>query len=195
MDFADVVRRRRMVRRYQPDPVPDATLHTVLDAARRGPSAGFSQGQSFIAVTDPGVRAAIATLCGEDRYLARGFEPWVSGAPVLVVVCTSRQAYLSRYAEGDKLGPGAEPSWPVPFWYLDAGCALMLLLLAAVDQGLAAGVLRVRDESGLRLVLGIPAQAQPVAIVTLGKAAPDRRSGSLARGRRPLDEVVHFNGW
>ncbi|HEU5001957.1 MAG TPA: nitroreductase family protein [Actinomycetota bacterium] len=195
MEFDEVVRRRHMVRRYLPDPVPDATLSALLDTARRGPSAGYSQGQSFVAVTDPGLRAQIATLCAEESYLARGFEPWISSAPVLVVVCTSRQAYAERYAEADKLGPGAEPSWPIPFWYVDAGCALMLLLLAAVDHGLAAGVLRVRDEDGLRALLGIPEGEQPVAIVTVGKAATDRRSGSLDRGRRPFDEVVHRNGW
>ncbi len=195
MEFSEVVRRRRMVRNYRPDPVPDDTIDRILDAARRGPSAGFTQGQTFVVVTDPDRRAKIAALAGEEGYVAAGFDPWISRAPVHVVVCTSEEAYRRRYREPDKLGPDGEIEWPVPYWWVDAGAALMLILLAAVDEGLAAGFLGVHALPRLRELLDIPEDWTPIGVVTLGYPAPDRRSGSLSRGRRRWDDVVHRERW
>jgi nitroreductase len=195
MEFSDVIRRRRMVRRHDSEPIPDEQLGRIVETARRGPSAGFTQGQSFVVVTDPALRRRIAELAGEGAYRARGFDPWLSEAPALVVVCTSEQAYLDRYREPDKLGPQGRLDWPVPWWYVDAGCSMMLLLLAAVDEGLAAGFLAVKSPDDLRELLGIPAEVQPIGIVTIGKPAPHRRSGSLARGRKPAAEMIHRDRW
>jgi nitroreductase len=195
MEFSEAVRRRRMVRRYDPAPVPEEQLRSIVETARHAPSAGFTQGQSFVLVTDAGLRRAIADLADEPAYVARGFEPWVSQAPALVVVCTSERAYRERYAEADKLGPGRPLEWPVPYWYVDAGCSTMLLLLAAVDEGLAAGFLAPKRPDALRALLGIPDGVEPIGIVTVGRPAPDRRSGSLSRGWKPPGEVIHRERW
>jgi nitroreductase len=194
MELSDVVRARRMVRRYRDEPVDPVALARILDTARRGPSAGFSQGQSFVVVTDADDRRRIAEACDEPAYVARGFAPWVSQAPVHVVPCVRQQDYLDRYREPDKAGSTPAADWEVPFWWVDGGAALMLLLLAAVDEGLAAGFLAV-DSGALRALLAIPGDVEPLGLVTVGHPAPDRRSGSLDRGRRPLDEVVHRDRW
>ncbi len=196
MDFAEVLRKRRMVRNYLSDPVDGAAVDRIVDAARRAPSAGFSQGHSFVVVTDAERRAAIAELAGEAEYVAKGFDPWISRAPVHIVLGVSEAAYHRRYREADKLdADGSEIAWPVPYWWVDAGAAMMLLLLAAVNEGLAAGFLGVHSLPGLRELLGMPEEVAPVGIVTLGHPAPDRRSGSLARGHRPRAVVVHREEW
>src|SRR2546423_2358267 len=184
-----------MVRRYLPQAVPEGVLRRIVEVARRGPSAGYSQGQSFVIVTDPGLRREVARLAGEGFYVAKGFQPWVSEAPAHVILCTSEQDYRDRYRATDKLGPGGELEWPVPFWYVDAGCSMMLLLLAAVDEGLAGGFLALKSYDGLRDLLGIPAHVQPIGIVTIGKPAADRPSGSLDRGRRPAADIIHLDRW
>ena len=197
MEFEKLVRQRRMVRRFAPEPVGEQSLARILDLARRGPSAGYTQGQSFVVVTDASRRAEIARIAKEPSYRERGFDPWLSEAPVHVVLCVSEQAYRERYREPDKLRAGSERQWPVPHWYVDGGCALMLLLLAAVDEGLGAGFLDLDAEGYRRLkdYLGIPDEVEPVGLVTIGVPAPDRRSGSLARGRKPLEQVVHRESW
>jgi nitroreductase len=197
MEFEELLKRRRMVRHYAPEPVDERRLGRILEAARRGPSAGFTQGQSFVVVTDPARRAQIAGIAGEPAYVKRGFDPWLSSAPVHVVLCVSEQAYRQRYREPDKLTGGAERQWPVPYWYVDGGCALMLLLLATADEGLAAGFLDLEEEGygALKLLLGIPEEVQPIGLVTIGVPAPDRRSSSLARGHKPGAEVVHRERW
>lgn len=195
MELEEAVRRRRMVRNYTDEPVDDDTIRAILDLARRGPSAGFSQGQRFVVVTDADTRRAIAELGGESHYVAEGFDPWMSRAPVHVVPVADERAYRERYAEPDKSPDGEPHVWPVPYWHVDIGASLMLLLLAVVDHGLAAGLFGVHRLDGLRELLGIPEGAHPIGVVTVGHAAPDRRSGSLARGWRDLDDVVSWGRW
>ena len=195
MDFREVLRHRRMVRNYLPDPVSDEVLERIVQAARRAPSAGFSQGTGFVVVTDPDLRQAIADLCDEPEYVSAGFDPWISRAPAHVVVCISETAYHDRYREPDKVDDaGQEIEWPIPFWWIDAGAALMLVLLAAVDEGLAAGFLGV-DGGDLQSLLQIPPAMVPIGIVTIGHPAPDRRSGSLKRGWRSDEQVIHWQTW
>lgn len=196
MEFREVVRRRRMVRNYRDDPISREVLARIVDAGRRAPSAGFTQGQSFVVVTDPALRRAIADLANESSYTEAGFNPWISGAPAHIVICVSEDAYHRRYQEPDKLDPdGQEIEWPVPFWWVDAGASMMAILLAAVAEGLAAGFLGTHAAAGLQDLLDIPTGVTPVGVVTVGVPAPDRRSGSLKRGWRPSNEVVHWNGW
>lgn len=203
MEFQEVVARRRMVRNYQDEPVGAAVVERIVDTARRAPSAGFTQGQRFVVVTEAHTRQAIADLADEDAYVERGFDPWMSRAPVHVVLCAHEGAYHDRYAQPDKLGrdrgevapDGEGVDWPVPYWHVDAGASLMLLLLAAVDEGLAAGFFGVHGLEGLQELLAIPSNVHPVGVVTLGHPAPDRRSGSLDRGWHDLEEVVHRERW
>ena len=195
MEYQEVLRRRRMVRNYSAQPVNEDVLERVVEAARKAPSAGFSQGTAFIIITDPALRTAIADLCDEAEYVAAGFEPWISRAPAHIVVCISEDAYHQRYREPDKVDDtGKEIEWPVPFWWIDAGAALMLVLLTAVDEGLAAGFLGT-DVADLQRLLGIPSEMVPIGIVTVGHPAPDRRSTSLKRGWRPADQVIHWQNW
>lgn len=197
MDFDEVVRRRRMVRNYLDAPVDDDVLTRILDRASRGPSAGFSQGVSFVAVTDPATRREIARLAGEGEYVSEGFDPWISKAPVHVMICVRKGAYFERYREADKDGEhgpkGSEEGWPIPYWWVDGGASMMLLLLAAVDEGLAAGFLGAHNIEAIEELLGIPEDVSPVGIVTIGHPAPDRRSGSLSRGRR--SDTVRRERW
>lgn len=196
MEFRDVVLKRRMVRNFADRPVPPEAIDRILDLARHAPSAGFTQGQSFVVVTRPDLKRAIADLCGESSYVERGFHPFISAAPVLIVPCTSEAAYHRRYQEADKLqADGSEIAWPVPYWHMDIGCAVMLVLLAAVDEGLAVGFAGAHDLDALRALLRIPADVTPMGVIPVGYRLPDRPSPSLQRGRRQEGEVIHREGW
>jgi nitroreductase len=71
----------------------------------------------------------------------------------------------------------------------------MLLLLAVVNEGLAAGFAGVHDLAALKSILGIPDEVSPVGVIPIGHPAPDKRSPSLKRGRRPQRDVVHQERW
>jgi FMN reductase [NAD(P)H] len=197
MDFADVLSRRTVVRNYVEEPVPTKALERIVARGRRAPSGGFSQGLRLVVVTEPDKRRQIAAMAEEDRYVQMGFDPWISRAPAHIVIGTRENDYHERYRRPDKLrDDGTEIHWPVPYWHVDAGAAMMLLMLAAVDEGLAAGVFGLLDWTPMWELLRIPADVLPVAVVTVGKAAPEtglRRS--RARGCKPLDEVVRWETW
>jgi nitroreductase len=199
VDFAEVVRRRRMVRDYDPSrPVPAEVVDRLLAHAIRAPSAGFSQGWAFLVLESAEDRALFwsVTASGEapDGWLTR-----MSRAPLLVVVLSSKEAYLDRYAEPDKGWTDRdEARWSVPYWDVDAGMAALLMLLTAVDEGLGGcffGVPAPRVDA-LRDAFGVPASFRPVGVVSVGHPGDDdRRSPSLRRGRRGPDEVVHRGRW
>jgi nitroreductase len=196
MEFSEVVRRRRMVRNYTGEQVDPGAVDRIVAATQRAPSAGFSQGLRLVVVTDTDIRRKIAELAGEAHYVAEGFEPWVSVAPVHLAICVREDDYHDRYNEPDKKGPGEdEIDWPVPYWWVDAGAALMMALLAAVDEGLAAGFVGFHSVPELKETLGIPDDVSPIGVVTIGHPAPDRRSSSLKRGRRAEETVVHRDRW
>jgi nitroreductase len=197
MEFNDLIRRRRMVRNYDPDkPVSRESLEQIAAAAQRAPSAGFSQGQRLVIVTDDATRHAIANAAGEPEYVQAGFDPWASRAPALIVPCVSEEIYHRRYNEPDKRPPGEpEIDWPVPFWWVDIGATWMLIMLAAIDEGLVTGFLGVYPLDDLREVLGIPAEFAPIGVVTIGYPLPDRKSGSLKRGWLPEAEFVRWERW
>lgn len=194
MELTDAIRRRRMVRAYDPDrPVPGEVVARLLDHATRAPSAGFSQGWDFLVLRT-----------GDDRArfwaaTSRGGEPdsWLRGlmsAPLLVVCLSHKDAYLDRYADPDKGWTDRdEARWPVPYWDVDTGMAALLMLLTAVDDGLGGCFFGVPPEAfaAFREAFEVPASRTPVGVVSVGYAAPDRRSPSLRRGRRPVAEVAH----
>ena len=196
MDFADVVTRRRMVRRYTDQPVDAEVVARIAQTALRGPSAGFSQGVRLVVVTDADRRREIARLCGEDEYLNAGYDAWLSVAPVHVIPCVREADYRERYSEPDKAGTGGPDRWSAPYWWVDGGAAVMLLLLAAVDEGLGAGILDLGDTSDLRALLGIPTDIAPICLVTIGHPASDPGPiGSARRGRRDAAETIHWQRW
>jgi len=192
VDFGDVVRQRTMVRSYTNVQVDAVALDRILTAAVHAPSAGFSQGLRLVVITDPATRSAIAECGGEHAYLEKGFDPWLSAAPVHIVVCVDKQAYVDRYAKPDKIGID---DWTVPYWWVDVGASLMAILYAAVDQGLAAGFLGAHAFEGLGRTLDIPPDILIAGVVTLGHGAPDRGSTSVTRGRVDVSEIVRRGGW
>jgi len=196
MEFRDTVLKRRMVRNFADKPVDPEIIDRILELTRHAPSAGFTQGQSFIVVTRPELRKAIADTCEEEEYVQRGFAPFISKAPVLLIPCTSETAYHRRYQEADKVNQdGTEIIWPVPYWFMDIGCAVMIALLAAIDEGLVTAFAGSKDLDRLRSLLNIPAEVTPVGAIAVGYRAQDVPSPSLKRGRKPGEEYIHRESW
>ena len=202
MDFQELLPRRRMVRHYAPEPVPRDTLERIVATVSRAPSAGYSQGQRLLVLTADEARATTTRILGEAGWTTPDDrEPWLESAPVHVLVCTREDDYHDRYRMSDKLDDGEEIDWPVPFWFVDAGAALMMLLLAAIDEGLAAGLTGVpRDAAAkLRTAFGMPDDVEIVGLVTIGRAAPDPAWSAVTsrrtQPRREQAESVRWDRW
>jgi len=196
MEFQMVVRKRRMVRHFTDEQVSKDEIDHILELAQHSPSAGFSQGSAYVVVTDMETKDKVAKLQGEGDYSAMGFHRWISEAPVAIIACVSEKLYHDRYNEPDKLDEnGKEIEWPTPYWFFDIGAGCMVLLLGAVDSGLAAAFSGVFDVKGMKELLGIPAHFHPVGVISIGHGAPDVKSPSLRRGRRKWADVIHHDRW
>src|SRR5829696_6884901 len=193
------MRRRRMVRAYDGRAVEPAVVDRVLDAGRRAPSAGNSQGLDLVVLTGREETARywdVALPAGPARD---GFR-WqgLLAAPVVVLPVVTPAAYAARYAEPDKAatGLGSVEAWPVPYWLVDGGMAVLSMLLTAADEGLGALFFGLFDrERPVLDALGVPADRRGLGVVAIGHPAPDEPGTSVGRPRRPLDDVVHRGRW
>jgi len=198
MEFSEVVRRRRMVRAYDPQRcVPPDVRDRLLDNALHAPSAGFSQGWGFLVLESAVDRQLFWTVTTE----AGEADSWLTGmiaAPLLIVCFSNKRAYLDRYAEPDKGWTDRDESrWPVPYWDIDTGMAALLILQTAVDESLGACFFGVPPDyiPALRAAFGVPDDFDPIGAISIGYRIEDRKSPSLRRGRRGAGEVVHHGRW
>lgn len=188
-----------MIRRFDQRPVPREAIDRIVDIGRRAPSAGFSQGLELLVLDTAETVAEFWALTNDP---AAGWDPddVAVGPPVIVVPLPDAARYTERYAEADKIsfGMDRQENWPVKFWDVDAAMAAMLMLLAAVDNGIGGWFFGItHGERALLDRFDVPATLRPIGILGFGYRAKDERpTGSwVSRTRRPLTEQIHRNGW
>jgi nitroreductase len=198
MEFQDVVRKRRMVRSFEPRPLPSDVVEHILANAQRAPSAGFSQGWAFLVLEGPEQTQTYWDAVGPANPEAFRWQD-LYNAPLLVVCLSHKAAYLDRYAEADKgWTDRSESHWPAPYWDIDTGMAAMLMLLTAVDLGLGALFFGIPPEkiARFRECFGVPDELSPIGTVAVGyPKVDDPPSPSLKRGHRPSNDVIHRGRW
>jgi nitroreductase len=198
MEFRDAVRRRRMVRRYVDQPLPEGLVDELAAVALRAPSAGFTQAVSLLiceSETDRESFWSAAAPEGAGRWLEA-----MRTAPALLQFWTSERAYLDRYAEPDKGWTDRDPArWSAPYWWVDAGMASMLTLLAAVDSGLGASFFGIPADRipAVRAAFDIPDEQLSVGVISAGYPDPaERPSGSSRRRPRTARaQLIHRGRW
>jgi nitroreductase len=181
-----------MVRQFTGEPVSAQSLERILGNAVRGPSAGFSQGQAFLVLTDP-----------EDlkRFWSSGAgvaaAESVASAPLVIVPMSCKRVYLDRYARPDKGWTDRdEKRWPVPFWHIDTGMAALLILLTVTDEGLGALYFGIVPDAvqAFREAFGVPDDHEPIGAIAIGHNA-EAAPRDLRSRRRPAHDVVHYGRW
>jgi nitroreductase len=190
-----------MCRSFSPEPVDQAVLEGILEAALRSPTAGNARGTSWVVLNGPAQTSAYWEATTDAGWREANPE-WARGlmrAPVVLLSYSSPNAYLARYSEPDKarsaLG-SSEAAWAVPYWFGDAAFGVMAVLLCAVDAGLGACVLgNFRGEAALASSLGVPDAWRLFGAVALGSPGDTHRSRSLDRGVPSASDRVHRGHW
>jgi nitroreductase len=199
-----------MVRAFTGEPLAPGTADRLLQAGNRAPSAGFSQGYSFLVlegaeqaaplweVLYSDATSAAASAAGEARERAE--IDALTRAPLVIVPLACKDAYLDRYARPDKGWTDRdEARWPVPYWYIDTGFTALLILLSVVDEGLGAVFFGIPPGimDDFRTRFGVPAEWTPIGAIAVGHPDPGLDPVSSARtiDRKPLDELVHRGRW
>lgn len=170
-DFLELAARRKSVRGYKPDPVPEELLNRVLEAARLAPSAKNLQPYRLVVVRDPAQRSALA-----KAYPA----PFFSAAPVAIAVCAEPGEAWTRDRYDDK-----------NYAEVDATIAADHMTLAATDSGLGTCWIAAFDPARVVSVLGLPDRIRPVVLLSLGW--PD--DAGRPKTRKPLSELVRYERW
>src|SRR5262245_12581787 len=196
MEFQDVLRRRRMVRRYDTDrAVPAEVVDRIVRNGLRAPSAGFSQGWGFLVLDTPDdvtrFRDAVRPDQDADRWFAANVE-----APLVIVPHSNKDVYLDRYARDDKgFTDRSDAWWPAPYWDIDTGMASLLMLLTAVDAGLGACFFGIAVERipVYREAFGVPDQFTPIGGISIGYSDEPPRDASHLR--KPMADTVRKGRW
>jgi len=169
MDFYEAVRRRTSIRAYKPDPVPEEVLNRVLEAGRLAPSAKNLQPWKFIVVKDPQVRAALASACRNQQFIAL--------APITICGC----------AIESEVWKGMGGYWSAEA--VDLAIALEHMILAAAAEGLGTCWIGAFIEAEVKKVLAIPDGVKPIALTPLGWPAKE----PSARPRKPLADIICYD--
>lgn len=169
MDVWDAIQHKRAVRRFTDEPLPDAVVERILRAGRRAQSSKNTQPWHFIAVRD---RDILQKLSQTGRYLDH-----VARAALCICIVLPDVAERAR--------------WIV----FDAGQAAAYMQLSAVelDIGSVLGAIHQPDEA--RELLGFPPSYRCDALISFGYPAPEERRPPRGAGRKPLDELVHWDRW
>lgn len=195
--------RRRDIRHFRPDPVPDAVLGRILLAAHHAPSVGFTQPWSFIIVRDLELRrevkrvfereraknAALFTGARREQFLSFKLEGILEAPLNLIVTCE-----VGRFGPAVLGKPGTDQV------ELYSTClAVQNLWLAARAEGLGVGWVSILSNEALRAIFGIPPEIVPVAYLCIGYAQRFSPRPALEEAgwapRLPLDEVLKFEAW
>lgn len=193
MEFDQVVRKQRMTRRFEDRPIPEEVMDRIMASGQKAPTAGFSQGVAMVVLEGEQTDIFWKLTDPQGRY------PEDAKAPAIVIPLMHKQAYLDRYSQPDKAGTGmhVEEGWPVPYWLVDCSFASMMIMMAAIAEGLGCwffGIWQGQDE--LMAELEVPQEFKPIGVMAIGYPAErDVRSPSLRRGRKPFADFVHRGGW
>lgn len=196
-----VIAERRDMRRFTPGEVPDEVLARLLAAAHAAPSVGLMQPWRFIRITDAQLRRDVHELVSDERrqtalalgtrgdeFLRLKVEGVLDCAELLVVALRDGR---DRHVFGRRTLPQMDLA--------SVSCAIQNLWLAARAEGLGMGWVSIFDPERLGTLLGMPAGAEPVAILCLGPVPefPDRPALEVDEWThgRPLSEFVSENGW
>ena len=163
MEVFDCVRRRRTVREYKADPIPEEVVLKLLQAGRWSPSSSNSQPWHFIAVQDPDTIRKLGEIATQG--------PFMANAPLVMAIAVA----------GDAVRP-----------QLDAGRALQQMELVAWSEGLGTcfvGVRQAEQQKAVKELLGIPEDMELITLMPYGYRVPGARGRGIPR--KPMSEIAH----
>jgi 5,6-dimethylbenzimidazole synthase len=199
----ETIFRRRDMREFRPDPVPDEALARLLMAAHHAGSVGFTQPWDFVIVRDMAVRREVKRLFEEerlhnaeqfsgkrrDKFLSLKLEGIVDSALNLIVTC-----------EPDRFGPGVLGKTAIREVEIYSTClAIENLWLAARVEGLGVGWVSILRNDVLRQIFGIPKTVIPIAYLCIGyvdsfPSRPILEKAGWAERLSPR-KLLHFDRW
>jgi len=161
---------RRVVRNYLETNEEFPNLSDIPKLTIKIPTAGFSRGIEIISVENKKNIKKLAIYANEESYLKKGYGKWLSNSKAIFLILINEQAYHERYKELDKQNQTSSSNWSVPYWYVDAGAAMMNCMLLVEETGLKSGFLGSHNMQiqKIKSLLVIPEDIEILGFVTAG---------------------------
>ncbi|RZP25315.1 MAG: hypothetical protein EVA28_01800 [Candidatus Actinomarinales bacterium] len=171
-NFSSLVKKRIVVREFKEPRTGkfDLDIKEIAHNGIRIPTAGFSRGIEVLTILDGNNINKISVVTNEKKFTDKGLEPWISWSEGIIIILINKNAYIERYSKEDKNSSLNIRSWHIPYWYIDAGAALMNILLGAEEKGLGSGFLGGHniDLDGLKSQFNIPKEVEVLGLVPIG---------------------------
>ncbi len=161
---------RRVVRNYLETNEEFPNLSDIPKLTIKIPTAGFSRGIEIISVENKQNIKKLAIYANEESYLKKGYGKWLSNSKAIFLILINEEAYHERYKELDKQNQTSSSNWSVPYWYVDAGAAMMNCMLLVEETGLKSGFLGSHNMEiqKIKSLLVIPEDIEILGFVTAG---------------------------
>jgi nitroreductase len=200
MDVCEAIKKRRSIRRFKPDPIPDDKIRLLLESARLAPSGTNTQPWRFIVVKDDKTKKKLQEAAHNQRHVRR--------APVIIACCADLSAFKEFSKRVDELinsGALPERTRDVFIPYLEKGMdtvkkqdlitaavanvsiAVEHMVLQAVELGLGTCWVRWYDDNKVKEILNIPDFVEVIALLPVG--VPDEDPGQ--RPRLSIDKITY----
>ena len=166
----NLLNNRKVVRSYQKAKVDKNSLKKIAKNSIKIPTAGFSRGIEILNTFDVAKIKIVSEIFNENSFKKDNQSPWISNSLALFFLMLNEDEYHKRYSSSDKKNAVNSKEWDVPYWYVDAGAALMNCLLLIEEQGFASGFMGLHniDRKKVHDLFKIPNDYQIVGMITAG---------------------------
>lgn len=189
-----LINKRKIVRNYVESKKNYPELKTITKYAIKIPTAGFSRGIEIIHVSEKQNIELLAKYSNEDIYVEKGYEKWISKSVSLFLIIINVDAYHKRYNEIDKITSKKSTDWETPYWYVDAGAAMMNCMLLIEEAGLRSGFLGSHNMSNNKIKkhLSIPDEYILLGFITAG-VENESKNNTKTRKKRKIVHNEYFS--
>ena len=166
----NLLNNRKVVRNYKKTSLEDTNLKNISKFSIKIPTAGFSRGIEILNTFDVKKIKNVSKIFNEDNFIKDGKSPWISNSLALFFILLNEDAYHHRYSKNDKTNAVNSKDWDVPYWYVDAGAAMMNCILLIEEKELSSGFMGLHniDRKKIHEEFKIPDTYQIIGMITAG---------------------------
>jgi nitroreductase len=166
----NLLNNRKVVRNYKKTSLEDTNLKNISKFSIKIPTAGFSRGIEILNTFDVKKIKNVSRIFNEDNFIKDGRSPWISNSLALFFILLNEEAYHHRYSKIDKTNAVNSKDWDVPYWYVDAGAAMMNCILLIQEKELSSGFMGLHniDRKKIHEEFKIPDTYQIIGMITAG---------------------------
>ena len=181
---------RKVVRNYKKTSLADTNLKNISKFSIKIPTAGFSRGIEILNTFDVKKIKNVSRIFNEDNFIKDGKSPWISNSLALFFILLNEEAYHHRYSKNDKTNAVNSKDWDVPYWYVDAGAAMMNCILLIEEKELSSGFMGLHniDRKKIHEEFKIPDTYQIIGMITAGV---EDSNTDISKNKHNKKKLIH----